>query len=546
MKANDPQLGPQALVIVEEAFHLLRRTPISAWACYYIGALPFIIALLYFWADMSRSAFAGEHCFSAALGLAAVFIWMKCWQAAFAGSMRGRLSGPQARPWTARRVLRLIAVQAIIQPAGVYLLPLAALVVVPFGWVYAFYQNATALGDDGPEAPWRLAGRCWHQATLWPKQNYVILVTTFLFTLLVCINLLIVIAVLPWLARTLFGLETAFSRLRLGWMNTTTLAVTGCVGYLVVDPLIKAAYVLRCFYGESLQTGEDLKAQLSGFASVRRGAVVASVLAVMFWAAGAPRAEAAEPPAPPPRATPPATLSPRKLDRAIDDVLTRREYAWRMPRESAGAEKGIVRQSLEDATREVEGFFRGLRHYLRRLLRSDSAPGDATGLGLLGSPTFWLILMAAVVVGALIWLITSTMRKRKKALVEAQAEIVQAAPDLSDENVRADQLPEDGWTSLAAEMLARGDLRLALRALYLASLAYLAQRELILLSRYKSNRDYQRELARRGQLQAELAEGFTENVTLFEDAWYGMHEVTPGIIRRFNVNQERIRTHAEA
>ena len=32
--------------------------------------------------------------------------------------------------------------------------------------------------------------------------------------------------------------------------------------YLCVDPILKAAYALRCFYGRSLQSGEDLKAEL--------------------------------------------------------------------------------------------------------------------------------------------------------------------------------------------------------------------------------------------------------------------------------------------
>jgi hypothetical protein len=45
------------------------------------------------------------------------------------------------------------------------------------------------------------------------------------------------------------------------------------------------------------------------------------------------------------------------------------------------------------------------------------------------------------------------------------------AGHVADENVRADQLPEDGWTKLARELLERGEFRLAMRAFYLASLA---------------------------------------------------------------------------
>jgi len=53
------------------------------------------------------------------------------------------------------------------------------------------------------------------------------------------------------------------------------------------------------------------------------------------------------------------------------------------------------------------------------------------------------------------------------------SEAIFPVPDLADENIRADQLPEDGWTKLARELLERGEFRLAMRAFYLASLAHL-------------------------------------------------------------------------
>ncbi len=48
------------------------------------GQHPFVLGLMYFWADMSRGANAGEHCTLAALSLASLYIWMKFWHAVFA------------------------------------------------------------------------------------------------------------------------------------------------------------------------------------------------------------------------------------------------------------------------------------------------------------------------------------------------------------------------------------------------------------------------------------------------------------------------------
>ena len=54
MKRSNRQLEKGAIDLIEEAVHLLRGAPLSVLAIYYMGALPFILSLLYFWADMSR------------------------------------------------------------------------------------------------------------------------------------------------------------------------------------------------------------------------------------------------------------------------------------------------------------------------------------------------------------------------------------------------------------------------------------------------------------------------------------------------------------
>lgn len=123
----------------------------------------------------------------------------------------------------------------------------------------------------------------------------------------------------------------------------------------------------------------------------------------------------------------------------------------------------------------------------------------------------------------------------------ATALAAQPVPDVADENVGAEQLPEDGWTSLARELLGRGEFRLALRAFYLASLAHLADRNLVSLARFKSNRDYERELQRRAHAFPDLQTLFGENVSCFDRVWYGRHEVTGELVTRFATNVERIK-----
>lgn len=135
--------SPGVFSLVEEAVVLLRRQPL-ALARYYIGALPFVLGFLFFWADMSRNAFAAERCAVSALVLAALYWWMKTWQSLFTRSLLAavrsvRRESPEgdvggtveetaesAGPGL-RAFLRAGATQSL-QATGLFVLPLALLI----------------------------------------------------------------------------------------------------------------------------------------------------------------------------------------------------------------------------------------------------------------------------------------------------------------------------------------------------------------------------------------------------------------------------------
>ncbi len=70
----------------------------------------------------------------------------------------------------------------------------------------------------------------------------------------------------PYLVKTFFGIESFFTRSGpSALLNTTFFAVSLAVSYLCINPISKAVYVLRCFYGDSIRSGIDLKADLQRF-----------------------------------------------------------------------------------------------------------------------------------------------------------------------------------------------------------------------------------------------------------------------------------------
>jgi hypothetical protein len=111
---------------------------------------------------------------------------------------------------------------------------------------------------------------------------------------------------------------------------------------------------------------------------------------------------------------------------------------------------------------------------------------------------------------------------RKKIAVSA----VPGTISLAAHNITADQLPEQGWYLLADECFSYGELRLGLRALYLANLAGLAHEGWIAIHPGKTDHEYESELRRRARTFPEACELFSVNIERFERVWYGDYPVS--------------------
>ncbi|NCC51579.1 MAG: DUF4129 domain-containing protein [Spartobacteria bacterium] len=588
-KRHKPTDEISGLVIAEQAVHLLCRTPLHLWAGYYVGSIPFVMGLLFFWSDMSRSAFAQQRCFMASLGLAGLFIWMKCWHAVFADGLRLLIIEAPRPAFSGRKLLRLVAIQTATQPFGLIALPVALLITIPFLHVYTFYQYITVNSLRDESGLNALCRDAWKHALLWQRQNLLInwlfnpwlfgvglalvftatrlvvstspilaseahmlwfllaIVVTFHFLLpfspMGCIaagNIATFLFLLPALLHSFLGIQTVF--MLSGWhsvFNTTFLMTVFGLTYLCMDPIMKAAYAMRCFHADARHSGADLILRLK---SARR-AIMLLLGVLCFWTCcGIVQADdLAEP-------LPPATIEVDQMDATIDDVLTQPEYAWRMPREAAraAAEHGFLWHFMKQMGEHIEKLFKKLVRLLNKLARwldkhfGHRTSNETTSVNWQDPVRALLFIFMALVASILAVFIYRLWKQRTGTRGVVTARAVQSVPDLTDEKVTADLLPADEWMLMAQELIAQGQLRLAARAMFLGGLATLAHHKLVTIASSKSNYEYLRELERHAHDRPEMLSSFSGTILMFERVWYGSHEMTPEALAVYTTGMEGI------
>lgn len=575
-----------ALTLVEETVHLLRVAPVSLLVAYFVGTIPFILGLLYFIADMDRGVMAAEQCGEGAFVLTLLFFWMKCWQTVYGAGIHAVLREETIPPWTVRRAGRMILDQVVVQSTAVVVFPIALLFVFPLHWVYAAYQNFTVLArgaDD--ESQGSLVRRAVAQAMLWQRQNITLIwlmspwmllisVSAILFSvsfiseygaifflplipislaispvgIVVSVNMALLICLSPALLHMLLGIQTTFSLSGASaYLNSTFLATVLSLAYLCMDPVIKAAYAARCLQGESLVTGDDLRAALRRFANRGRGLVLLAIVAVTLAVGSSARGA---------DASAPSGIAPRELDSSISRVLTERQYAWRQPHvkpvEAAAGKESWLNAFLMSGWKILVRFWHWSLKLAKQIAewlwdhlpkRSHSSE-EGGGWSLSGINTLLYVILF-VSVSALVLALFMYVWRARRRVREVDAEDVSTTPDIEDDGVTADRLPCDEWMNLAQSLIQQGDLRLALRALFLANLAWLSQRELIRIARFKSNHDYVRELASKEHVYPELPGKFSAGVRIFERVWYGRTPVDAELLNVFTANDESMRACAQ-
>ncbi len=355
------------------------------------------------------------------------------------------------------------------------------------------------------------------------------------------VNLYGLLALAAVLGRSLFGLEVALVQAFLSPQNDFVLLVVGLAAFVLLEPLRAASAAAGYLDARVREEGLDLRALVDDALTVGvRTAARAALGLVAVGALALATSQAAAQPRPVPGADGGPSVSDDEGTRWLDAIKPRPAAAPRVAAsgrgvgEAIGARRDAVEghESIDDSAdsavrarvdavlarpefREfAEARGAGITELLTRILEWLLRPRD---LGWLPEPPalalpmpggwFFLLLAALLVVAVLAYLVSA--HRPRAAASPAGAS---AAVSLADVRERppAELLDEAGL------LAARGALREALRALYLATLVALDRRRLIAFDPHRTNWQYLRAMPR-----GEARRLFAEFTRIFDHKWYG-------------------------
>jgi hypothetical protein len=331
-------------------------------------------------------------------------------------------------------------------------------------------------------------------------------------TLVAYVNIFIVFLAVPAIWKTLTGYETDWSRMAMA-DATGLFTVAGLATWLAVDPWIQTYCVLRVFYRNARSDGRDLMRDIG------RLAALLLICLLPLKAADQPQ---------------------QRLDQSIQHVAASSDYAW------LRLDKDPDKNFLIDLAQKMQDSFSRAKSWVgvawNRLMRALTGDEQQTRDGKPASAhtqqlRWTLGLLAVVICGGIVALF---FRRR------ARSEPVGVEPmraDVLDEHILPNEVRQEEWLRQAFAYLSNNETRLAARAFYLANLSYLGAQSLLSLSFSKSNRFYERELARQPKSKA-LLPAFVEGNRLYERSWYGMRELGEEQVEALKHSVTQLRQHA--
>lgn len=560
-----------SLEALERGFALFRSTfTREAWR-YYVGAAPLVLCFIPIWVVNGQIRISDGTLLLEVALLTTAYLLRARMVASYVQRVRERAFGvPVPRPGSlAARVAsmgRLLAWKITLSAGALATLPTVAAA----SWFYSACEFAGLEAQEDASERHSFGG-CLSLASQWFGGGVLLFHMLFPLWIAVWMNGLILAMLVPALLHSIFGVNTLLST-RMGvysLLRSSAFWLSLFAGaWLALDPVVKCTFIVVYQHLRSRREGDDLrgtlaclpreqqrKAELITSSRPAAKAIIASVVvlaAILFGASQTARAHAANVPLNADKATTSDGSADQervqKLRQALSEESQRAIYRWHdaehpSPPTWFDRQLSKIGLALQRGGRAFVNFLRKL--WPRGLNFSPEGKGEGWRLK---DIRLWLALLLALTLGvgiSFFWL-----RRRRQAAQLSVPAAIAPLPDLSDAVV-ANERSEEEWFTLAERLEGEGELKLALRAAYLALLSGLAQREWLTIRRDRTNREYLDEFSRRWrrrpqaavEVQLEIPEQLRSSLRLFDRVWYGSHALTSAAVAAYRQGQRELLNH---
>jgi hypothetical protein len=561
--------------LVDRSMYLARsRLGQHLWI-YYAGTVPCLLYFIYFFNDMSTHPVAGERLGISSGVLALLFVWMKVGHSLFGLRAYETLMETRPRKIPPVQIMSGVLWQTLLGAAGLIVLPIALIMTVPFGWCYAFFQNATAglfFGDKG------VIGDAVFHASYGQRQNHLMLWIVCPVSLLVMcctsiavpplmrffgdgshlavlmgvsagalalitlafnpfggilfVNFAATMFILPRLLEMFFGWETLYSMSYHTFLHPGFIMTVWALCFLCMDPIVKICYVVRMYDRNAVRSGHDLLK--------RTVQIVPLIFCILFLLPSGMKAA-------------PFRIDQTALDKTISEVLQNPVYAWRensafeVP-ERIVKKTGIMHRFFAGVKKTAVKILHKIARVVKKLLKNGHKPEHPKKpvVPFLFDPRVIMIGALLIIAAVMLFMIMNRRKKPAASGKGGEKKPDQVEPALAV--ISPSDHPPDGWETMAGRSLAKGDARAAIRFFFLSTLSLLGERRVISLRTSRSNREHRRELNRRFPDQEELNGSFFAVITTFEYTWFGTvvpaQEMVEKVISSHRYIKEFIYRHA--
>lgn len=556
---------------LERGFALFQSTfTREAWR-YYAGAAPLVLCFIPIWVVDGQIRISDGALLAQTAVLAAAYL-LRAWMVAgYVQRVRERAFGvPVSKPagLTAQAAAkgRLLAWKITLSAAALATLP----TVGAASWFYSACQFASLEAQEDLSERHSFGG-CLSLATQWFGGGVLLFLMLFPLWIAVWLNGLILAIALPALLHSIFGVNTLLST-QMGifalFQSSAFWLSLFAGAWLALDPVVKCTFIAVYQHLRSRREGDDLKGALANLPRDRqkradfiassgpgRRAMIGTLVVLATILPGSAQKASARAARVPQNAGSAQTGSDsadqvrvQRLREALDEESQRAIYRWHdaeHPNPPTWFDKLLERTGHAFA-RAWKAFWNFLNKLWPRGLTLSN--GKEGGGWRLKDIRLWLALLLALTLGvgvSFFWL----RRRRQEAQISVPVSIA-PLPDLSNAAV-ASERSEDEWFALAERLEGEGELKLALRAAYLALLSGMAQREWLTIRRDRTNREYLDEFTRRWrrrpqasvEARGEIPERLRISLRLFDQVWYGSHALTPASVTSYRQGQRELLSH---